>query len=207
MNRSERFYRIEQLLCSPDRVTPQILAEKLEVSRATVTRDLSYMRDRMRVPIVWDRIRGSYRLDQKEGRSSLPGLWFNSSEALALLSMENLLSNLSPGLLTAHIEPLRERILGLMNLGEHSYTEVLQRLRVLPHSSRTVSSEHFQQVFQAVLERHRLCLLHHNRVSGEFWSVKFPRSAWCTIAIAGIWMPGVICAVHCAVSGWMRCGT
>ena len=62
MDRTERFYRIHHLLgASP--VTPFVkLREALGVSRATLTRDLEYMRERLNAPIEFDRDAGGYKL-------------------------------------------------------------------------------------------------------------------------------------------------
>ena len=47
MDRTERFYRIDQLLNDKKIVPFSLLVEKLEVSRATIKRDLEYMRNRL----------------------------------------------------------------------------------------------------------------------------------------------------------------
>ena len=58
MERTERIYKINQLL-EDRRIVPfGVLMEELGVSRATVKRDLEYLRDRLHAPIVWDRERG-----------------------------------------------------------------------------------------------------------------------------------------------------
>ncbi len=67
------------------------LLGELEVSRATLKRDLEYRRSRMKTPIVYDREVKGYRLCVKRGeagRVEFPGLWFNASEAAALLTMQ-----------------------------------------------------------------------------------------------------------------------
>ena len=53
MDRSERFYRIDQLLNERGVVTREAFLEELEVSLATFKRDLEYMRDRYNAPVVW----------------------------------------------------------------------------------------------------------------------------------------------------------
>ena len=60
MDRTERFYTIDRLLRSRRKASLRQLMEELEVSRATVRRDLEYMRDRMAAPIVWDAAPVSY---------------------------------------------------------------------------------------------------------------------------------------------------
>jgi hypothetical protein len=40
-----------------------VFMENTSASRATIVRDLTYMKDRLRAPIVWDRELRGYRLD------------------------------------------------------------------------------------------------------------------------------------------------
>ncbi|WP_413891452.1 helix-turn-helix transcriptional regulator [Candidatus Aalborgicola defluviihabitans] len=61
MNRSERFYKIDQLLAVRKVMSRQDLLDALEVSWATLKRDLAYMRDRLNAPIEFDRDAGGYR--------------------------------------------------------------------------------------------------------------------------------------------------
>ena len=63
MDRTERFYKINLLLQNRGSVTFEALREELSVSVATLKRDLQYLRDRMNVPIVYDRFDNGYRLD------------------------------------------------------------------------------------------------------------------------------------------------
>ena len=96
MDRTERFYRIDKLLRSHRIVPLERFLDDLSVSRATFKRDLEYMRDRLNAPIEWDREAGGYRLrPDAQAAYQLPGLWFNDSEILALLTMEKLLEDIS----------------------------------------------------------------------------------------------------------------
>ncbi|MDH4099091.1 MAG: WYL domain-containing protein [Nitrospirota bacterium] len=167
MERTERFHRIEQLLKSCRTVPLRAMVNDLEVSPATVKRDLEYLRNRLNVPIVWVRERRGYILDYEAPRSELPGLWFGSAEAHALLSMEHLLENLQPGLLTQHIDPLRKRIVALLEKGDHSAEEIRQRIRVLPMASRRVESKHFAAIAAALLQRKRLHITYQSRTRDE----------------------------------------
>jgi len=60
MNRAERIYRLHGLLKNRRPVPLQKMMETLEVSRATVVRDIGYMRDFMEAPIVYDRERNGH---------------------------------------------------------------------------------------------------------------------------------------------------
>jgi predicted DNA-binding transcriptional regulator YafY len=171
MDRTERFYTIDRLLRSRRAVSLRYLMEELEVSRATVRRDLEYMRDRMAAPIVWDRPQRGYRYEVNEEdpnrRYALPGLWFNSSEVYALLTMDHLLTSLQPGLLEPHIEPLRTRIRRLLESGNHSAQEVERRIHVLHMASRQLDNQVFATITHGLLRRCKLRICHFNRRTGK----------------------------------------
>ena len=167
MDRTERFFKINQLLQSRQSTPIGLLTETLSVSRATIIRDLCYMRDRLYAPIIWDRNLRGYRFenaDPNHPQYALPGLWFNSSEVFALLTMEYTLRRIQPGLLDPHIQPLRNKIRGLLKHGsEHSLKELKRRIRIIHGSAPYADSSLFQTVAGAVLCRLRLRVHYHNR--------------------------------------------
>lgn len=170
MDRTERFYKIDQILQQRRFAPLSLLMEELGVSRATIKRDLEYLRDRLNAPIAWDREQRGYhyaRTTDGDERQPLPGLWFSPAEAHALLSMEHLLSQLQPGLLGPHIEPLRTRIRMLLDQGDHSVSEVIRRIRVLHQASRDVDPEHFGLLAHGLFNRQRLIITHLNRRTDE----------------------------------------
>jgi len=165
MDRSERFYRIDRLLQGGLSVSFAKLKEALGVSRAQLKRDIAYMRERFNAPIEYDRDTNGYRFGKPLAgpRYSLPGLWFSAAEIYALLTMQNLLENVQPGLLEAHTRPLLERLNAIVGKGEHSADEVRKRVRVLHLAARTPRLEHFEVIAQGVLQRRRLRIRHWNR--------------------------------------------
>ena len=165
MDRTERFHLIDQMLCNQRVVTRAQFLEALEVSPATFKRDLEYLRDRLMAPIVWDRERRGYCYEQTaDGEQfQLPGLWFNTSEIQALLSMDALLTNLQPGVLSKHIEPLRSRIRMLLDEGDHSADEISRRIRIVPLAAKAYRSESFQSLCQALLSRKRVDMTYYSR--------------------------------------------
>jgi predicted DNA-binding transcriptional regulator YafY len=166
MERLERFYKIDRLLKERKSVPFEALQEALEVSPATLKRDLDYMRARFNAPIEWDRQSRGYRFGAPRSgpRYELPGLWFTAEEAHALLTMQQLLANLQPGLLEPHIQALRERLAALLGAGEYAPKEIERRIRVLQPGRREARAEHFGVVANALLRRHRLKIRHYNRV-------------------------------------------
>jgi len=171
MDRTERFYKIDQMLQSRGRVKVGEFMDALGVSLATFKRDLEYMRSRLNAPIVWDRELEAYRFEEGRGgkgpKYELPGLWFSPSEALALLTLEHLVEGLEPGLLGAHVRPLKARLAALLSTGERSLEEVRRRIRVIAFGARRHEAKHFELVAAAVLGRQRLRLTYWNRMRDE----------------------------------------
>ncbi|HET6629239.1 MAG TPA: WYL domain-containing protein [Woeseiaceae bacterium] len=168
MNRTERIYKIKAMLLDGRPVRMGRMLAALEVSRPTVRRDLDYMRDRLNWPIIWDRDRGGYRVDDSAtARYELPGLWLSSAEAHALLTMHYLLARLQPRLLAPHVEPLKTRVEALLETPEQDAGEVMKRVRVLPMGSRRIEPVFFQLLAHALLSRRRIVIRHYNRERNE----------------------------------------
>jgi len=167
MDRTERFYRIQQLLRQSRVVPVRTFLGDLEISLATFKRDLEYMRSRLNIPIVWDRELNGYRYDKAAAVQELPGLWFSDAEIYALLTMQRLLESLEPGLLGPHVAPLLGRLKSAIGSGDHPATEVHKRIRILHLAKRTLPPQHFQVAAAAVLQRRRLRITYYSRARDE----------------------------------------
>lgn len=170
MERTERFYRIQQLLHDRRVVPFTVFLETLEVSRATVKRDLEYLRNRMNAPIAWDPEARGYRFaapDAGGGQYELPGLWFNASEIHVLLTMQHLLAQIEPGILAPQLVPIADRLRLLLGSGDHSVEEVQKRVRVLGMAARRFDRADFAVVGSALLRRKRLHLHYYVRSRDE----------------------------------------
>ncbi len=170
MDRTERFYKITQLLEARDAVPREELLDELGVSLATFKRDLEYMRDRLHAPIVWDSEKRGYRLDNGGSRGprfQLPGVWLNDTEAHALLTMQHLIENIEPGVLAPFIKALKASIATSLDITDHPADEVRKRIRVLTQGSRPVVPEHFGVISHALLARKRLGITHYSRERDE----------------------------------------
>ena len=164
MERLERFYKIDQLLHERKLVSFAAFMEALGVSRASLKRDLEYMRERFNAPIEYDREANGYRFGKPRSgpRYELPGLWFSADEAYALLSMHTLLAELQPGLLEPHVAPLQARLRAILG-GEPAWKDIEKRLRVFQPGRRSSPAQHFGALAKAVLTRSRLWIRHYNR--------------------------------------------
>ncbi len=168
MSINERIYRIDQLLNDRKTVSFQELLDRLEVSPATLKRDLAYMRDRLNAPIVYDKEQNGYRFETNTENYALPGLWFSPEEIYALLTMQHLLSNLdSDGLLSQHIKPLQSRLLAMLEDSDGSFEEIQKRVKIEKMGSRKYDLEHFQEVGLALVKRKRLTIEYQSRSKDE----------------------------------------
>ena len=169
---NERIYMIDQMLSGRQFVSFNELMERLEVSRATLKRDLAFMRDRLNAPIIFDRELGGYRFDKASqlpgNQYELPGLWFSAEEIHALLTMQHLLANLDTGgLLGPHIRPLLARLTAILGSAENEIGEIEKRIHVQNVGAREFHLDQFQSVGSAVLRRKRLMIDYHARGNNE----------------------------------------
>lgn len=169
MDRTERVYKIDNLLQANAVVPIGRFLEELEVSLATFKRDIEYMRSRLNAPIQWSKLDGgySYSRSSKAEQQSLPGLWFNSGEAYALLMMQALLSEMQPGLLGPHVEPLKARLRAVIETGNHPAQDVENRVKLLNVAARSVPDQHFETVAAALLCQKRLSIHYYVRIRDE----------------------------------------
>lgn len=166
MDRTERFYKIDQLFQERRIASFRQIQEALSVSRATVKRDLQYLRDRFSAPIVYDRLAGGYRFEQPgkyDPKYELPGLWFNASEIHALLTMQTLLEEVEPGLLGPHIAPLQARLKSLLGSRDDAPEDIARRIRIVHAAKRRTDTKHFPLLATALLKRKRLRIRHWHR--------------------------------------------
>jgi len=170
MSRAERIYRIEGLIRSRGQASLRELTETLEVSPATLKRDLEYLRGRLGAPVEYDPLTRAYRLAENErgGRRELPGLWFDERELHALLTMHQLISELdSAGALARQLQPMLDRIRQLLGGSAGNVETLMQRVKIISVARRPVPGRHFELVAEALLKRRRIHLRYLTRGRGE----------------------------------------
>lgn len=174
MSQTERIARLNGWLAAPAGFGAEQAMRALEVSASTLKRDIAYLRDRLGVPIDYDRSTRRYRQDRTARRAGtqleLPGLYLSAEEVSALLTMQHLLGRIdSGGLLGPHIQPLMKRLTQLLGKGteESTRAELMRRIRVQTVGARKVHLPHFQAVGAALLQRRRLLIDYHARGRDE----------------------------------------
>jgi predicted DNA-binding transcriptional regulator YafY len=170
MTKTARVYKIEMLIRNRGHVSFQALLEELEVSPATLKRDLDYLKDQLGAPIEYDRFLNGYRFGQeyRGQKHELPGLWFSERELYSLLMANQLLSEMdSEGVISRHMRPLLVRIHQMLGTGEADAKTLLKRVKIISSAKRPVSSQFFEFVGEALLKRKRLHMRYLTRGRGE----------------------------------------
>lgn len=170
MTKTARVYKIEMLIRNRGHVSFQALLHELEVSPATLKRDLDYLKDQLGAPIEYDRFLNGYRfLKEFRGeKHELPGLWFSERELFSLLMAHQLLNDLdADGVISRHLQPLLERIHQMLGTSEADTKALLKRVKIIGSAKRPVPSQFFELVGEALLKRRRLHLRYLTRGRGE----------------------------------------
>jgi predicted DNA-binding transcriptional regulator YafY len=198
MDRTERFYKIELLIRTRGSVPFADLMDELGVSRATLKRDLEYLRSRLDAPIVYDRDSNGYRFSAADARGApavrheLPGVWFSEREIHALLTMHQLIAGLDEGgVLARHLQPLLDKLHGMLGTSDDEAREMVKRIKVMSAARRPVAPKHFELLGGALTRRQRVYLHYWVRSRREMtertvspqrlvhWRNTWYLDAWC----------------------------
>jgi predicted DNA-binding transcriptional regulator YafY len=182
MNQLDRIYQLERLLRSRQALDRDSLLHELEISRATLKRYLELLRDRMNVPVIYDRYSNTYSIKRQMGsapegteRQELPGVWFNQQEIIALLTMYQLITGLdAAGMLQRHLQPILQRLTTMLGSTHMQAQELQRRVRIIGAARREVPSRFFEVVGLALSQRRKLQVTyftrHRNQTSERFLS-------------------------------------
>jgi predicted DNA-binding transcriptional regulator YafY len=167
MSEIDRLYQYKTLLSSRRVMSREDILNKLEISPATFKRDLAKLRDRLNIPIMFDRELGGYRLKKPDDATELPGFWFSQDEILALMTIQSMIEQLEPGLLGPKLKPLRKRLDVLLGAEGIDPYQLTQRVRAVHAGKRHLPLAAFEAVAQATFERKQVRIRHLNRQNGE----------------------------------------
>lgn len=169
-SRQERILALHRKLKSARRPIPlPQLQEELGCARATLYRDLNFLRDNLGAPLLLGGEPSSARYVEREGETfELPGLWLSSSELHALVALHEMASRTSgAGPLNEALAPLKDRIGKLLaaESGRNGWPQ--GRVRVIASAARRVDENVFRCVVSATLERKQLRFRYNARSTGK----------------------------------------
>ena len=165
MGRTERLFRITSLLREAKKIRFTEMLDRLDVSPATLKRDLKYLRENLGTPIHYDAFERAYQMDTNghKGKREIPGFWFDESELLALAFACRLLEELDPHQqLAPRLRLVIERLTA--SLPKDAWQgDWMDRIRLFMPGRREVSSQIFDAASAAVLQRRRLRIRYFTR--------------------------------------------
>ena len=170
MDRYERILTLHRLLKSAHYPVPlPRLMDELECSRATLYRDIAFLRDALGAPIEsGGGEQAAFRYEVGEGeRFELPGLWLTSDELAALLALNELIGRSGPGVLAGALAPFKARIEGLLSDQGSGKALPIERIRVIAWGERRLDQQVFRITAGAVLERRQLRFRYRARTTNS----------------------------------------
>ena len=166
MSEVDRLYSYKTILTGRRAVPRSEILKKLEISPATFKRDLAKLRNRLNIPVIFDKDLTGYKLDVTNDREELPGLWFSQEEILALLTIQHMIGQLEPGLLSPKLKPLQKRLDHMLSSHGLNAQMLAKRVRLVHAGKRRLHLKCFEALTRATLERKRIKIDHYNRQTG-----------------------------------------
>lgn len=175
-----RLIQLVHLIKQLQPVPFKVLMERLEVSRATLRRDFDLLRDRLNMPIVYDRDAGGYaiseRTDRYGDRFELPGLWLTADEAYAFLTLYNVLGKIDPGILSLYVTPLRGLIKQILGDKKFDMLGLNDKIVIELGDFKKGRQSIFDALSKAVMNEYKVHLQFTEDLSpvpGEYWLERF----------------------------------
>ncbi len=155
MARTQRITRINALLSRPQGATLAQLMEELEVSRATVNRDLQTLRDVMNAPIVWDRFERTYRIEPNGNAGPaymIPGLWLTPAQAYATLTLNNMVEKIAPNVLGPFLMPMRGLLKQLLGEADFPLHGLDRKIEIDMPAMPAIGDLDFENLVEALIQ-------------------------------------------------------
>lgn len=167
MGRTERLFKLANLLRDRKRLRFDEMLDRLSVSPATLKRDLKYLREQIGMPIDYDAFERSYLVAEspQRARQEMPGLWFSEADLSSLLLAQRLLAEIDPsGGLAPRLRDLLQRVKAMVSYTDGGW-ELADRIRITAAGRRAVDPVAFSKVTTGLMQRKRLHLRHSTQPS------------------------------------------
>lgn len=160
--RDVRLVRLVQLLQSGAPKSRQDLEQALEVSRATLTRDIETLRNQLNMPIAFDRDTMGYVIGKEDmgygPRYELPGIWLSASQATAVLALVNVCLSIDPGVLGRTLRPIRFLMKQIAGLPTVDVPPVWDKLSIELPERRDYQERVFEVLSDALYRERKVIL-------------------------------------------------
>lgn len=165
MGRTERLFKLSNLLRDRKRLRFDEMLARLEVSPATLKRDLKYLREKLGTPIEYDPFERSYQVAESPQRSrqEMPGYWFSEADLASLLLAQRMLAQIDPaGGMAPRLKDLLQRAQAMVSHADGGW-DLADRIRISASGARAIDAAAFTTVTKGLMQRMRLRLRHSSR--------------------------------------------
>jgi len=137
------------------------LANDYECSEKTLRRDLQFLIEERNAP--WFIHNGRLYKDQSQTHAvEIHGYWFNKQEIESLFALNQIIEQLSPGVLQTQLEPFKAKINKLLQ-SEITGNSITQNIKLIEIAGRKIHADIFQKITQSLIEQKQLNILFWNR--------------------------------------------
>lgn len=171
-----RLFRIDQLIRERGPISFEQLQAELKCSAPTVKRDLKYMREVLKAPIVYSPQANGYEYDDPSDGSQdagqplgLPATWFSPTEMNVIMTSLQMFSSIEQahdGLLFNDMQALKARVLALLDNDKTSVREMQRRIKVIHEPMRIYKNTFFEIIGNALAGKKRLSILYYTQSKG-----------------------------------------
>ncbi|HIU73851.1 MAG TPA: WYL domain-containing protein [Candidatus Aphodousia faecipullorum] len=176
MDFNVRLMKIDRLIAEKGVATLSELMQATGASIATTKRDIAYMREQLKAPIVFSRMRGGYvfaktRAEAKRGDFyDRRSMWFTPEElhctVRTLEDFKSLEAN-RKGYLSKDLAQMSARIRSSIFSDEANCDELLKRVVLFEPQSKPINCPSFEVLGQALVHRNRLRIVYHSDEKNE----------------------------------------
>ena len=158
MSEIDRLYSYKSLFLKRRLISQSEILSSLEISTATFKRDLSKLRDRLNLPIIYDRTLRGYRLDKDTSPNGFSSAIFSKEEILVFSTIQYILTQFEPHLFNSALKPLKTKIEFMLNDIGLTESDVMSRIKFLYSRKRTLNYDIFERLLSASFNRKKVSI-------------------------------------------------
>lgn len=170
-----RLFRIDQMIHDQGPVSFDVLQKALHCSAPTLKRDLHYLRNELKAPIVYSYKHNGYFYSDTDGKPDkvvlrkefmLPATWYSPTEMVALLVALDLFDKVQEegdGLLAGEMKSMKARLLSLIQDNKLQARELHRRLKMVTPQLKAYRNPFFEVIGSALAHRMRLNVTYYSK--------------------------------------------